>query len=55
MCVMSHFVISYRGDRSRAMSITMMEEAMKTGGWEKGCDKDIPVGGRGAEWGYYTS
>lgn len=36
MCVMSHFVISYRGDRSVTMSITMMEVAMKTGGWERG-------------------
>lgn len=36
MCVMSHFVISYRGDRSVAVSITMMEVAMKTGGWERG-------------------
>lgn len=36
MCVMSHFVMSYHGDRSLTVSITMMEVAMKTGGWERG-------------------
>ena len=35
MCVMSHSVRSWCGDRSLTVSITMMEVAMKTG-WERG-------------------
>ena len=47
MCVMSHFVISYHGDRSVAVSITMMEVAMKTGGWERGAIQINTKGGEG--------
>lgn len=55
MCVMSHSVIPYQGDRSHPVSITMMEVATTNGRMGKGYDKVIPIGREQGGKGYYKS
>lgn len=55
MCVMSHSVIPYQGDRSHPVSITMMEVATTNGRMGKGYDKVIPIGRERGGKGYYKS